>query len=104
MTPTPRQAEPTDAYATGYRAPIYQALWKRILRWGAPRVFSAVWVVLCLYGVLVCLFARMPKLLILVGVVWALGQLTAALIFAWDTDADHVLAASLKYRKFYDAG
>ena len=65
---------------------------------------SAVWVVLCLYGVLVCLFARMPKLLILVGVVWALGQLTAALIFAWDTDADHVLAASLKYRKFYDAG
>ena len=34
----------------------------------------------------------------------ALPLAATALIFAWDTDADHVLAASLKYRKFYDAG
>jgi hypothetical protein len=104
MIPTPRQAERSDPYLTGYRAPIYQALWKRILRWGAPRVFSAVWVALCLYGVLVCLFAGVPKCIILVGILWAIVQLGAALVTAWDVQWDAVLAASPRYRKFYDHG
>jgi hypothetical protein len=54
--------------------------------------------------VLVCLFAGVPKCIILVGILWAIVQLGAALVTAWDVQWDAVLAASPRYRKFYDHG
>jgi type IV secretory pathway TrbD component len=104
MTVPRAQATAMDPYLTGYEAPIHQALWKRILRWGAPRMFSAIWVAVCLYGILLCLFLRQPRWIIGVGACWAFVQGLAILVTQWDVQWDDVLLASLRYRTFYDAG
>ena len=37
----------TREHIEGYTAPIHQAVWTRILTMGAPRLWSAVWLVGC---------------------------------------------------------
>ena len=39
---------PNQMWVEGYKAPIHRSLWVRILTWGAPRMWSGVWVLLCL--------------------------------------------------------
>jgi type IV secretory pathway TrbD component len=99
----PRGDSRIDPWRTGYRAPIYRAVWERILTWGAPRLFSALWVAICLYAVLLIITAGRPKFLILVALVWPAGQAVLALLTRWDDRFDEVILASPKYSRFYDA-
>ena len=85
MTVTRAQASAMDPYLTGYEAPIHQALWKRILRWGAPRMFSAIWVAISLYGVLLCLFLQQPRWVLAVGACWVFVQGLAILVTLFRT-------------------
>jgi type IV secretory pathway TrbD component len=88
---------------TGYRAPIYRAVWERILTWGAPRLFSALWIAVCLYGALLLITAGRPRWLIGLVMIWPAGQALLALLTRWDVQFDEVMMAGPKYRKFYDA-
>jgi type IV secretory pathway TrbD component len=97
----------SEQYLMGFRSPVYDALWKRILLWGGPRVLSALWVVCCLYAALLLLFMHRPSWWLevaVVGAVWIGGQAGIVLITQWDQSFDAVLLASPRYRTFYDAG
>jgi type IV secretory pathway TrbD component len=101
---TRTRQDPVDPYLTGYRAPIYRATWERICTAGAPRMLSAVWLVLCLYGVVFLLFLKQPQWIPLVIILWLLVQGIFVLLTQWDTWFDEVLMAAPRYRTFYDAG
>jgi type IV secretory pathway TrbD component len=88
---------------TGYRAPIYRAVWERILTWGAPRLFSALWIAVNLYAALLLITAGRPRWLIILVLIWPAGQALLALLTRWDAQFDEVMLAGPKYRKFYDA-
>jgi type IV secretory pathway TrbD component len=101
---TSGRQDPNHEYLTGFRAPVYQALWRRILMWGGPRVLSGVWVAVCLYLALLMLFLQRPLWIIAVAVGWLLVQAAIILITQWDEYFDAVLLVSPKYKSFYDAG
>src|SRR5258708_1208231 len=90
----------------GYAAPIHRALWERILTMGAPRLWAAVWLALCLYGALLFLTVIGMRWAILPLVVWALGQGVLMGLSLWDPHWDDVGIAHLtrRYRAWYDAG
>jgi hypothetical protein len=103
--PVIREQAHTDEYLTGYRAPCYQALWKRILRWGGPRVLSYVWCALCLWLGLTCLFAKQPWFILGVGGLWMAVQGVIIALTLWDLQFDAVLVETPKYHVvLYDAG
>jgi type IV secretory pathway TrbD component len=88
----------------GYEAEIHRALWERILTAGVPRlwfivtVMMSVFLAFCFYSIFESWVAVVP---LLMGVVALFGL--KALTW-WDHDFDSVLAHSLRYRSFYDAG
>src|SRR2546428_5844182 len=90
----------------GYEAPIHRALWERILTLGAPRLWAAVWLVLCLYAALVFLSVIGMRWAILPLVVWALGQGVLVLLTTWDPFWDDLGIAQLsrRYKAMYEAG
>jgi type IV secretory pathway TrbD component len=90
----------------GYEAPIHRALWERILTLGAPRMWAAVWLALCLYTALLFLTVLGARWALLPLVVWALGQGVLILLTQWDTHWDDLGIAQLtrRYRAFYEAG
>jgi type IV secretory pathway TrbD component len=88
----------------GYESPIHRALWERILTWGAPRLWSALWVVVCLYAALVLLTAFSARWALVPLGLWPVGQGIMVWLTMWDVQFDDVLLASVKYRSFYDAG
>jgi type IV secretory pathway TrbD component len=93
-------------YIAGYQAPIYRAIWARILTAGVPHHWCMVWGLLGLFFG----FTGWMRLglwgLGLAGSVWLLGQMTMQWLTRWDVSWDNVLLAQLtrKYKKFYEAG
>ena len=89
----------------GYEAPIHRALWERILTMGAPRIWSAVWLVLCLYVALLFMTLLGFRYIILPGIFWALGQGTMMYLTLMDTQWDDIALAHLtrRYKGYYDA-
>jgi type IV secretory pathway TrbD component len=90
----------------GYEAPIHRALWERIVTLGAPRMWAAVWLVLCLYAALVFLSVIGMRWALLPLVVWALGQGVLVLLTTWDASWDDIGIAQLsrRYKAMYEAG
>jgi type IV secretory pathway TrbD component len=97
------EARGDKRFTTGFRAPIYRALWERILTWGAPRLFSALWVAVNLYLAMLLITAGRAWWLIILAVIWPGGQAVLTLLTSWDHQFDEVAMASPKYRRFYDA-
>lgn len=88
----------------GYQATIYQALWKRILMLWAPRMWTAIWLVVNAYALLMLVtvygvwYAAFPF------VIWPSGQGLLVALTLWDVQFDDVLLASVKYSSHYEAG
>jgi type IV secretory pathway TrbD component len=88
----------------GYEAPIHRSLWERILTAGVPRLWFittiavSVFMAFIFYSLFESYVAVVP---LGVGAVALVGL--KALTW-WDHDWDAVLAHSLRYRSFYDAG
>jgi hypothetical protein len=93
-------------FIPGYHNDIHQAVWKRPMTLGAPRLWSNVWLALCLYTALLVVFLLGLRWLLLPAVCWAIGQGVLVLLTQWDAQWDDVLIAYLsrKYHLFYDAG
>jgi hypothetical protein len=85
-------------------APIRRGLWERITTAGAPRVWSTIWLMLSLYGVLLSFFAQHLRWLPVVGLVWMLGQGGLIALTCWDEHFDDVALAHLtrRYKKYYE--
>jgi type IV secretory pathway TrbD component len=89
----------------GYQTEIHRSLWERILTVGVPRLWAAVWLVLCLAGSLFFLiWLGFAWSLAPLGV-WALGHVVLTLLTAWDHQFDDVLLAHLMrhYKSYYEA-
>jgi type IV secretory pathway TrbD component len=91
-------------HSEGYRAPIHRAVWERILTRGAPRIWSACWLVGCLYAALLCLTIVGFKWVLLPLIVWAVGQGVLILLTQFDVQWDDIALAQLtrRYKDFYD--
>jgi len=96
----------TREHIEGYTAPIHQAVWTRILTMGAPRLWSAVWLVGCLYAALVFLTVLGIRWALVPLVLWALGQGALMLLTQWDVHWHELAVAQMtrRYRAFYGAG
>lgn len=88
----------------GYESQIYQALWKRILMLWAPRMWSAIWLVLNAYALLMLLTVYGLWYAIIPMILWPIGQGAMVALTLWDEQFDDVLLASVKYRSYYEAG
>jgi type IV secretory pathway TrbD component len=91
----------------GFQEDIHPGVWQRHTVLGCPQKWAMAWMAICGYGVAYILYALPIRLLIPLGVVWALGQGVLALLTTWDPQWDDVLLASLKYRRYkkrYEAG
>ncbi len=90
----------------GYESPIHRAVWERILTLGAPRLWSTVWLCLCLYAALWFLVALGARWALLPLVAWALGQGLLVVLTAWDSQWTDLGEAQIRrrYRAFYEAG
>jgi type IV secretory pathway TrbD component len=90
----------------GYSAPIHRALWERILTLGAPRLWAALWLVLCLYAALIFLTVLGFRWGVLPLVAWAIGQGMLVVLTQWDVAWDDLAIAQLtrRYRARYEAG
>jgi type IV secretory pathway TrbD component len=97
---------PAHAHIEGYEAVIHRGIWERIQTMGAPRVWSAVWMVGCLYTALLFLTVIGPKWVLLPLVAWALGQGALVLLTQWDIYWDDLAIAQLirRYKSVYEAG
>jgi type IV secretory pathway TrbD component len=96
----------STARIEGYQAPIHRALWERITTMGAPRMWAAAWLVLCLYAALIFLSVFGVRWAVLPLVVWAIGQGILVLLTQWDLHWDDVAIAQVTrcYRDHYEAG
>ena len=90
----------------GYEAPIKQALWRRIMTGGVPRVWAALWLVCCLYGALFVMVGLGFAWLLLPALVWLLGHGVLIGLTLFDPQWDEMALAQLtrRYKAFYDAG
>ena len=95
-----------SAYVAGFHNDIAQAVWKRPMTLGAPRLWSNLWLALCLYAGLMTLFLIGMTWLLLPIVGWAIGQGTLIVLTQFDAQWDDVLFAHLgrRYQTWYDAG
>src|SRR5207244_8621739 len=95
---------PQHEYIEGWQAPIHRALWQRILTLGCPRMWGALWLVMCLYAVLIVLTVTGFRWVVLPGVIWALGQGVLVALTQWDHSWDDIAVAHItrRYRAFYD--
>ena len=71
-----------------------------------PRLWAAMWLVLCLYAALIFLTVIGFRWALLPLVVWALGQGVPVLLTQWDINFDDLAIAQLtrRYRALYEAG
>jgi type IV secretory pathway TrbD component len=90
----------------GFEAPIHRAVWERICTMGAPRLWTAVWLVGCLYACMMCLTVLGFRWALMPLIAWALGQGVLMLLTQWDGRWDDLALAqvSRRYRRFYEAG
>ncbi len=89
----------------GYQTEIHRSLWERITTAGVPRLWAAVWVVLCLAGSLLFLIRLGFGWALAPLGVWALGHVVLTLLTAWDVQFDDVLLAHIlrRYKSYYEA-
>jgi type IV secretory pathway TrbD component len=90
----------------GYDAPIHRGVWEPILTMGAPRIWSAVWLVGCLYAALMIMTACGLRWMLLPLGAWPIGQGMLVVLTQWDSFWVDLLGAHMvrRYRTFYDAG
>jgi type IV secretory pathway TrbD component len=90
----------------GYTAPIHRALWERITTLGAPRMWAAAWLVLCLYAALIFLTVIGFRWALVPLVTWAIGQGVLVVLTQWDVHFDDIALAQLarRYRASYEPG
>jgi len=89
----------------GYEATIHRSLWERMLTVGVPRLWSAVWLVLCLAGSLFFLIRfGMGWSLVPLGIC-GLGHGVLMTLTVWDGQWDDLLLAQLArhYKSYYEA-
>ena len=93
-------------HVDGYSAPIHRAVWERILTGGVPRLWAAVWLVMCAYTALLLLTVCGARWAILPLGGWAVGHGALMLLTQWDVHFDEIAVAHTlrRYRAFYDAG
>ena len=68
----------------GYQATIYQALWKRILMLWAPRMWTAIWLVVNAYALLMLLTVYGVWYAMLPMITWPMGQGLMVALTLWD--------------------
>ena len=61
-------------WVEGYKAPIHRSLWLRILTWGAPRMWSGLWVLLCLMATAWAFAVFEARVYLVPMILWPLGQ------------------------------
>lgn len=90
----------------GYEAPIRLGTWQRITRYGAPRMYSYAWLILCLWVGLMVMMQLGFRWALLVGVVWLSVQMLMAALTYWNINFDKALLNrwQRKYKPFYRAG
>ena len=90
----------------GYEVEIHRSVWERIRRMGAPRLWSVVWLVLCLYVALIFLTVLGFRWVLVPAVVWALGQGALVMLTQYDGHWDDLALAQLtrRYKTRYEAG
>jgi type IV secretory pathway TrbD component len=88
----------------GYEAHIHRALWERILTGGVSRLWFIAWVAGCVF-LAFCLYSLFESWMAVLPLgMCAVGLLGLRALTWWDVDWDAVLAHSLRYRSYYDAG
>src|SRR5262245_66555820 len=89
----------------GYQEDIHRSLWERITTAGVPRLWAAVWLVLCLAGSLFFLIRLGFGWSLAPLGVWALGHVGLTLLTAWDVQFDDVLLAHIlrRYKSYYES-
>jgi type IV secretion system protein VirB3 len=102
---------PTQEHIEGFVAPIHRGVWEPVLAMGAPRVWTTVWLVLCLWVSLLFLTVLGLRWVLLPPIAWALGQGGLVLLTQWDPFWVDVGVAHLckhgrrwGYQSFYAAG
>lgn len=100
-----------EEHTPGFEAPIHRGVWEPVLTMGAPRVWTTIWLVLCLWIALLFLTVLGLRWVLLPPLVWALGQGILVLLTQWDPFWVDVGVAHLGkhgtrwgYQSFYDAG
>jgi type IV secretory pathway TrbD component len=91
-------------YIEGYHAPIHRAIWQRILTWGAPRMWSGVWLLLCLMATAWSFVIFEARVYFVPMVLWGIGQASLKALTRWDPQWDQVAKAKFRYRSYYEAG
>jgi len=96
----------THEHIEGFETPIHRGVWERICTFGAPRVWSAVWLVTCLYAALIFLSVLGFRWVMVPLGAWAVGQGTLVVLTQWDVHWDDLAIAQVtrRYREYYDAG
>ena len=89
----------------GYEAAIRRSLWERILTAVVPRLWAAVWLVVCLASALFFLIRFGLGWAFVPLVVWMLGHGVLLALTAWDGQFDEVLLTQVmrRYKPFYEA-
>jgi type IV secretory pathway TrbD component len=93
-----------QVWMDGYKAPIHRSLWLRILTWGAPRMWSGVWVLLCLLATAWSFAVFEGRVYLVPMILWAMGQAVLKALTRWDRQWDEVAKAKPRYRNYYEAG
>jgi type IV secretory pathway TrbD component len=93
-----------QVWMDGYRAPIHRSLWLRILTWGAPRMWSGVWLLLCLLATAWSFAVFEGRVYLVPMILWAIGQAILKALTRWDWQWDEVAKAKPRYRDYYEAG
>jgi type IV secretory pathway TrbD component len=89
----------------GYQEVIHRSLWERILTVGVPRLWAAVWLVLCLAGSLYFLIRLGFAWSLLPLGVWVIGHAVLVMLTAWDSQFDDIVLAHVlrHYKAYYEA-
>jgi type IV secretory pathway TrbD component len=91
-------------FIEGYHAIIHRSIWDRILTWGAPRMWSGVWVLLCLMATAWAFAGFEARVYLVPMVAWPVGQAILKALTRLDRQWDQVAKAKLRYRSYYEAG
>jgi type IV secretory pathway TrbD component len=97
-------AQQQQGLIAGYAAVIHQALWKRVLSAGVPRMWFILEIIISIFLTFL-VFSVFRSWLALVP--FGLAGVTHVALIAlirWDPDFDAVLLYSLRYKSRYHAG
>jgi type IV secretory pathway TrbD component len=96
-----------DTRVPGFREDIHPGVWHRHEVMGVPQKWTMAWMAICGYGLAYIVYALPLRLVVPLGVLWALGQGVMVMLTKWDPQWDDVLLARFKYRRYkkrYEAG